>query len=915
MPDLSALFHQAEEIFQKALESPEAQRAATVATLCGDNTALLREIQSLLKAHAQEESATASSKLEAGKGGIETWSGRKSIGPYEIDRLIGHGGMSAVYLAHRADGQFEQQVALKLIDMPFVTSLFQERFRQERQILATLSHPNIARMLDGGVSQDGELYLVMEYINGSSIQKYCAEHALPVRGRIELFLSVCLAVRFAHQNLVVHRDLKPDNILVQEDGTAKLLDFGTARLLTPLDSTAESELTRHGMHSFTPQYASPEQVKGAPISTASDIYSLGVLLYLLLAGAPPYELKSGTTDEMIRVICEEQPPKPSTKAAKGAVDADLDAIVLKALRKEPPQRYSSVDQLIADLQAYLDGQPVIAHQGSFRYFAVKFVRRNRRAIIAAALLGASILTGMAGILWQSRIAQRQRTIAEARAEDLRKLSNQLLSEIDEAIQKIPGSTAAQRLLVSTIAEHLDRAAKDASGDLQMKLDLANAYTRLGNIQGNPYDQNIGDTQGAVASLNKAIVHASALVSGQPDHAPSQQALAWAKQSQSEVLFGIGRTPEAVTMMRDAASIYEKLALAPGTRTEDLFKAATAYGGLGDELGQAGVASMGDPAGALAAFRKSMEMDARILQSNPTFVHALRGTAVNRMKIANIESETDPQAALKDYREALKGIEALPPDVRKTVSIVRIEASILRKAGLALKETGRYQDALSFMEKSRLLTEPYVKADPNDIRALNDFQAVMENEAECYEDRAERIFAEGNRDRNADAAEVLRVLTKVQTISEKLLQAQPDNISRKSTMGLLLIRISLQQRRLQQTDQAQHLAARGVSLLKSVGKQADAQASDLDAVATGLTIVEPGQLRDADLALECARLIVESSHHVKPGFLLTLARAYHAAGQPEMARRAAKEGLALLPGSPTYTTGSRIGRELRALIEP
>ena len=471
--------------------------------LCQGNAELLNDVRSLLKACEQEEYATASALSEADSR-LESWSGKRRIGPYELDRLIGHGGMSAVYLARRADGQFDQQVAIKLIDLPFVTALFQERFRQERQILARLSHPNIARMLDGGVSEDGELYLVIEYVNGLSIQQYCARHALSIRARIELFKSVCAGVRFAHQNLVVHRDLKPDNIIVLEDGTPKLLDFGTAKLLTPVDDGAESEFTRHGLRAFTPQYASPEQVLGHPISTATDIYSLGVLLFLLITGVPPYELKSSTTDEMIRVICEEEPPKPSAKAVKGTVDADLDAIVLKALRKEPQERYGSVDQLVSDLQAYLDGRPVTAHQGSFRYFAGKFVRRNRRALAASALLCVSILAGMCGVIWQARIADSERRRAEARAEDLRKLSGLLLSDIDEAIQKLPGSTPAQKLLVSTVLEHLNRAAKDASGDPQMELDLANAYTRLGNVQGNPYDQNIGDTQGALSSLDRAV---------------------------------------------------------------------------------------------------------------------------------------------------------------------------------------------------------------------------------------------------------------------------------------------------------------------------------------------------------------------------------------------------------------------------
>ena len=910
MTDPSEFFRQVETVFQKTMEAPASLRPAMLETLCRGNAELLEEVLSLLEAGEQEEFATAACQLEAGKG-LEAWSGKRRIGPYELDRLIGHGGMSAVYLARRADGQFDQQVAIKLIDLPFVTALFQERFRQERQILARLSHPNIARMLDGGVSDDGELYLVIEYVNGLSIQQYCARHSLSIRARVKLFKSVCAGVRFAHQNLVVHRDLKPDNIIVLEDGTPKLLDFGTAKLLTPVEAEAESEFTRHGLRAFTPQYASPEQVLGHTISTATDIYSLGVLLFLLLTGVPPYELKSSTTDEMIRVICEEEPPRPSAKAAKGTVDSDLDAIALKALRKEPQERYGSVDQLVADLQAYLDGRPVMAHQGSFRYFAGKFVRRNKRALAASALLCASIMAGMGGVIWQARIANTERRMAEARAEDLRKLSDRLLSDIDEAIQKLPGSTPAQKLLVSTVLEHLNRAAKDASGDPRMELDLANAYTRLGNVQGNPYDQNIGDTQGSLNSLEKAISISTVLVRREPKSAAALHALGWAQQSRSEVLFGVARTPEAIAMMRLAASIYEELASRPGAKVDNLFEAASAYGGLGDELGQDGTASLSDPLAAMAAFHKSLEIDERIVRSGTSFARAWRGIAVNRMKIANMEAETDPGAALHNYYEAIKGMNALPEDVRKALPNRRIEASLLRKTGMALKEIGKYQEALSFMERARAIAGPFVTKDPNDTRAANDFLALVENEAECFENRAEGIFSEKKIDSRADAVDAIRTLSEARSLSEHLLQTQPGNANWRSTLGLVLVRISVQLKKLRQFDAARETAARGVAILKAVAKQQDAQGFDLDSVATGLTIVEPEQLRDPKLAVECAERMVQTSHRQKPGFLLTLAHAYSIAGQHERARAAAKEGLDLLPRPAANTFPSRIRKQLQA----
>jgi len=910
MKDSTTFMQRAEAVFQGVLGAPEMQRPALLEALCGGDGLLLEEVRSLLKACAVEETVTACCQSEAESNAVKL-RGSRRLGPYELDRLVGRGGMGAVYLAHRADGQFEQQVAVKLIDLPFVTNLFRERFRQERQILARLSHPNIARMMDGGVSEDGELYLVMEYADGVSIERYCKEHSLSVRKRIELFQSVCAAVRFAHQNLVVHRDLKPGNIMVLGDGTPKLLDFGTAKLLTPMEAAVAGEFTRQGLYSYTPQYASPEQILGHPISTSSDVYSLGVLLFLLLTGVLPYELKEFTTDEMVRVVCEKQPPKPSEMAESGALDSDIDCIVLKALRKEPEERYASVDQLMGDLQAYLDGRPVAAHQGSFRYHAAKFARRNKLALTASALLFATVLAGVGGVAWQARIANTERRKAESRAEDLRKLSNRLLSEIDEAIQKIPGSTAAQKLLVSTVLEHLDRASKDTSGDPQMEVDLADAYIRLANVQGNPYDQNIGDTQGALGSLDKALSITTRVIRQQPGNAAAAHAYGWAQQSRSEVLYGMGRAQEAADTMRSAATTYEELASRPGAKIDALMDAATAYGGLGDELGQSGTASLSDPVAARAAFRKSLELNERIYQADPSSLRALRGIAVSHLKIANVTAETDPAAALADYRDAIKGMNALPEEARKALTNQRTLLNVLRRYGSALKEIGRYQEAVSYMEQVKPIEQRFLAADPNDTRAGTDLMVVLENEAECFEDRAEGVFTEEKADRSADAASALKLLSEANMVIEHLLQIKPDNVGWRSTQGLLLVRMSVQQRTLHQAPQALESAKRGASILETAGKQQYAQGFDLDSVATGLATVLPERLRDTQLAVECAERMVEMSHHQKPGFLLTLAHAYRAAGESEKARATAQEGLALLPAATPATVPSRVRKQLQA----
>jgi tetratricopeptide (TPR) repeat protein len=895
-----------EDVFHQVLDTPAAERAARLKELCGGDAELLQEADSLLKAWEAQEHFSAEHAASHQEEPRAAQTGQR-IGPYQLERILGRGGMGAVYLAHRADGQFEQQVAIKLIDVPLAGDLFRERFRRERQILAGLNHPFIARLLDGGTSAEGDLYLAMEYVEGAPITQHCRDKALSLRDKLTLFKSVCTAMRYAHQNLVVHRDLKPDNILVLADGTPKLLDFGTAKLLDPTE--AEGEFTREGFHAFTPQYASPEQVLGHAITTASDIYSLGVLLFLLTSGSPPYELSNFSTAELVRVICDEQPPRPSEKAAPGTLDADVDAIVMKAIRKEPEQRYASVDALIADIEAYLEGRPVAARQGTLRYRALKMVRRNKVALTGAALILLTVMAGIAGILWQARIANVQRRKAESRSEDLRKLSVKLLSELDDAIQKLPGSTPAQKLLVTTVLEHLDRMQKDAADDPQLQLDMVNAYVRLGNVQGNPYDQNIGDPQGAMATLDKALAIAGPLHKTQPNNAAVTRALGLVEQSRSEVLFGIGKTTEAVVSMRAATAIFDGLAAQPGATVDALAEAATAYGGLGDELGQSGMASLSDPAGALAAFRKTLGIDQRILKLDPSHVRAIRGMALIRTKIANIEAETDPGAALLDYRQALEGMKSLPEAVQSTLPNQRIFCVMLRKYGMVLKETGEYPEAVRYFEQARGMLQRFADLDPNDARALNDLEAGLEDEVECFADRGQGIFLSPAANQSADAATVLRLLTETREILERLLDREPANLRWRASLGAALIRMGAWQNVVRPEASSLELAQKGLAILKDVGRQENVQGADLDLVATGLITVEPSRLREPKLAVQYAERMVALSHRQKPGFLLTLAQSYRLAGDTEKARATARDALALLPATPT--SPSRIRKLLEA----
>src|SRR5580692_8285109 len=888
-----------EAIFHEAIAVPLDARAKLVAALSDGDPDLAAEVHSLLKASAAEETESASrSTLSADpKSAAEA----RRIGPYQVDSLLGRGGMGAVYLAYRADGHFEQKVAIKLIDLPLATDVFRERFRQERQILAGLQHPYIARLLDGGVTQNGDLYLAMEYVDGVPIHTFCNQQHLSVPERIELFIRVCEAVQFAHQNLVVHRDLKPDNIFVAEDGTPRLLDFGTAKLLAQSPANTGRDLTREGFQSFTPQYASPEQVLGNPITTASDTYSLGVLLYLLLTGTLPYELKELTTAEMLRVICEEPPRKPDHLADSAShIDSDLEAILLKALRKEPAERYRTAEQLAGDLRAYLDGRPVAARRGTIRYRTAKFVRRNRIAMAAAFLVAVILAAGIVGVLWQAKVANEERRRAEARSSDLRQLSSSLLSELDEAIKQLPGSTPVQKLLVTRVLEHLDRMASDAQGDRLTQLDLIDAYTRLGNIQGNGYDQNLGDPAGALVSLGKALAIAEPLAASNTNDLDALRALALAQQSRSEVLFTTARTQEAIPSMRAAVATYDRLIAAPNTSPALICEAAAANGTLGDELGQSGTASFADSGGALDAFRKTIALDNRALSIDPNFLRARRGLAIMLVKVGSIELDTDPAQALKDFQIALQRLDALPAAEQTTVFTTRIRSQILRKQADALEQLGEYGDAVPLFTQSITILTKMAAADAQDLRAQADLGIALDDEAVAYKEAANPDLAAPGSDRKGNLSAEASLLTQVVAMTQSMLKRSPSDGEWKSVLADAQVKLGTARSLLRGRGDSAAIAKTGMAALREMATKDQAAPRILDQAADAFLTVEPDSLRDPAFALACAERAVTLNRRQSPSELLILAEAYRATGQIDKSHAAAEEGLALLsplePGS-------------------
>lgn len=487
----------AQSLFLDALEREPEARDAWLARQCRDDPDTLHEVEKLLRGHAASETRLSDAIAKAAHDALtEGWTAStgQRIGAYEIVSPLGHGGMGSVYLAKRVDQVYKGQVAIKIVQRGMVTPDIAARFRLERQILAQLEHPNIARLLDGGTTADGLPYLVMEYIEGQPITEYCAARNLRLEQRLGLFRQVCAAVQFAHQRLIVHRDLKPTNILVTQDGVPKLLDFGIAKLLQPVAEMTVAK-TRTHMAPMSPEFAAPEQLSGGPISTATDVYGLGVLLYLLLTGEHPFPIDSARPELIYQAIRESEPRLPSVAlkvtdehdVSRGTLRGDLDTIIMMALRKEPQRRYASVDQFADDLKCYLQGRPVRAHEDSWSYRGARFMRRNKGAmavsvIIIAMLLG--FLLRESGLRHAAEVARVAAGVEADKATAVSRFMRDMLKEANpwlasgREVTVVEALDAAARKLEEEDAELRQGPALRAA----LRISLAETYSGLGKYE-------------------------------------------------------------------------------------------------------------------------------------------------------------------------------------------------------------------------------------------------------------------------------------------------------------------------------------------------------------------------------------------------------------------------------------------------
>ncbi|HEU0208174.1 MAG TPA: protein kinase [Candidatus Udaeobacter sp.] len=717
------------------------------------------------------------------------------IGNYRVMKEIGRGGMGAVYLAARADQQYEKYVAIKLLKRGMDTDSVLDHFRNERQILASFDHPNIARLFDGGTTEDGLPYFVMEYVQGFPINDYCER--LSVNERLTLFREVCAAVSHAHRHLVIHRDLKRSNILVTAEGVPKLLDFGIAKILQVGD-VPHSLVTRTGARLMTPEYASPEQVRGEPVTTASDVYALGVILYELLTGKSPYHVTTKSPSEIEHAVTTIEPHKPSI-VAKGlksrSLRGDLDNIVLMALRKEPERRYRSVEQFSEDIRRHLQSLPIVARKDTIGYRTTKFVRRNKITVGAAALLFVTLLAGVVTTVWQMRRAMREGAQAERRFKDVRQLAHSVLFDYHDAIKELPGALRVRERLVKDTLTYLDSLSKEAGGDPDLQRELAAAYERVGDVRGERFSPNLGDRAGAVKSYYKARRIREALVAGGSGNVQDRQDLAANYEKIGNELLDTNQAPRGLQLFQKALAIYSRLAAEhPGEFDRQL---AGVYGHVGTALEY-----RGDMKGALEQHRKALAIREHLVAANPgdresrfeladsykmigralyqssdaltsaaldsnSKALALRQALVaedptnngyRRELAIDWQNDGDYRAGLKDYRGALESFQKKIAIEEQSLAIDPANALVRGdfaystfRIGDLSKQLGNYSDAIQYYRRALEMYEKKLALDPMHQELPTDIIVIRVHLSEAEAKAGD--FTSGRRD-CAKAAELL-----------------------------------------------------------------------------------------------------------------------------------------------------------------
>jgi eukaryotic-like serine/threonine-protein kinase len=679
------------QLFDQVLDLGASERASFLARLHASDPPVATEVASLLEAHERDDEFLPDlPSVPALRGDI---SGR-TVGSYRLIRPLGTGGMGTVYLAERSDGAFAKQVAVKLLSAAFLQS--RDRFLREREFLARLEHPNIARLLDAGTSSDDVPYIVMEYVEGVPIDRYCAEREPSLDDRLALLLQVCAGVAHAHQNLIVHCDIKPENILVTADGRVKLLDFGIARLLDPA-----RDITLH--RPATPAYSSPEQLRGDPITTATDVYAVGALAYVVLTGRGPYRTRSHRLEELLHAVLTAEPARPSDLAPQCArlLRGDLDNVLLKAVARDPHRRYASVQQLGDDVDAHRRGFPVRARPDTFMYRAGKAVSRHRVASAAAVVAMLSLATAAIVSTWQARVAQR-------RFEDLREFAHTIVFDVNDALSPIPGTTAPRKLVVETALRYLDRLNDEHVSEPSLREELAAAYIRIGKVQGGAFLPNLGDSAGAIASFRKAIATTG-----------SRGETAELERLRLEALINIAQLAEdpieGAPHFDAAIAAAQQLLANDAGDLRSLRLIADAY------HGRATVAHLvNDVGGHALAARRQLEVRQRLATLAPgggqDAASLARAFAQHALAL---EQQGRFDEALAELHHARGVLDAANARSTPNQLIVRGLAEVRSRTVSVLLPLGRIREAMAEVEAAVAMLQPLVASDANNVQYRSD----------------------------------------------------------------------------------------------------------------------------------------------------------------------------------------------------
>ncbi len=710
-----------ELIFHAVLDTPEHDRMAYLLSSCNGDTALLSELQNLLYAYELQKNFTLPPNPKEPTGRLG-----ETVGGYKLDSELGQGGMGTVYLAHRADGEFDQQVALKVVSSHLRTRFFSERFRAERQILADLNHPNITRLLDGGLDLSGDPYLVMEYVDGQPLNRYCDHRLLPIPDRIRLFLQACSAVEYAHRKLVVHRDLKPGNILVTKEGVLKLLDFGTAKLLL---TTPEQATTR--FHALTLRYASPEQLRGEPVSTSMEVYSLGGVLYELLVGAWPFGDPDSPMAGLERAMRNVDPAPPrslitdesarlrATSKAKLAhvMDGDLHSVIVKAIESDPRRRYSSVEQFSADIERYLAGQPVLAHEQTWLYRGARFAQRHRWRLLVSAVISAGL--GVSAFIAFQQYGREQRRMVQ-----VRNLSQSYLTDILREVQKLPGSMKASLLIVERARRNLDQLSPEAPKDPELRRALATAYLQLADIQGKPFTVSVGDTAGALESYRKSEAMAAQAA---PNDWEMLAVLVQARIVSAVIETRSGQYAQAKSLLISTLDPAQRLWKdAPRDFQVNGKPAATLYAEANLRLGHALLNSadtVPQLQTALNQFRRTIAIAEEIQAAHPgmddvaAIASQYAGFALEGLGLRTGNHAYFEQSVAAHKRSADSACQAFEKEPGQQAQ--RRCGDALGELSWAMHEAGEGEPAVQSASKSLSLMEPVAKAEPDSVEAQQD----------------------------------------------------------------------------------------------------------------------------------------------------------------------------------------------------